>query len=196
MSELPASHRAARRLTRVYRNSYHAGSRSGHSPRSSPSNQPKAPLPWIARASLRPARSPVIPSAKPAFSRYQTPGGQRVEDGLVQLIEVGRRLAVDAGAGRPEHDLSRARVDQPVVLAAGQRVRDLLQVEATQVKHLARISLSRCPHSRIWNARAAAEECVLRTWRRCIFRPTALHAEPKLDLPGRPQNEIPLLWGA
>ena len=119
MSELPASHRAARRLARVSRNSYHAGSRSGHSARSSLSNRPKAPLPWIARASLRPARSPVIPSAKPAMSRYQAPGGQRVEDGQVQLIEVGRRLAVDAGAGRPEHDLSRARVDQPVVLAAG-----------------------------------------------------------------------------
>jgi hypothetical protein len=45
-----------------------------------------------------------------------------------------------------------------VVGLIGQRVRDLLQVEATQVKHLARISLSRCPHSRIWNARTAADE--------------------------------------
>ena len=33
-----------------------------------------------ARASLRPARSPVIPSAKTAMSWYQTPGGQRVDD--------------------------------------------------------------------------------------------------------------------
>jgi hypothetical protein len=35
----------------------------------------KAPLPWIARASLRPARSSVIPSAKSAMSWYQTQDG-------------------------------------------------------------------------------------------------------------------------
>ena len=60
-------------------------------------------------------------------------------------------MAVDVGVGRSEGDLSRVRVDQPVVFVVGlvgQRVRDLLQIEAAQVQHTARIDLSRCPHSR------------------------------------------------
>jgi hypothetical protein len=79
------------------------------------------------------------------------PGRQRIDDDQVQLIEVDRRLSVDAGVGRPEGDLSRVRVDQLVVFVAGlvgQRVRDLLQIEAAQVKHQARIGLSRCLRAR------------------------------------------------
>ncbi len=75
MRELSASHCTARRLARVSRNAYHAGSRSGYSSWSSSLNRRKAPLPWIARASLYPARSSVIPSAKSAMSWYQTQGG-------------------------------------------------------------------------------------------------------------------------
>ena len=37
------------------------------------------------------------------------PRRQRVDDYQVRLVEVDRRLAVDAGIGRPERDLSRAR---------------------------------------------------------------------------------------
>ena len=35
------------------------------------------------------------------------PGRQRIDDDQVQLIEVDRRLPVNAGVGRPERDLSR-----------------------------------------------------------------------------------------
>ena len=79
------------------------------------------------------------------------PGRQRADDDQVQLVEVDRRLAVDAGVGRPERDLSGVRVDQPVVFVVGlvgQRARDLLQIDAAQVQHPARISLCRCPRSR------------------------------------------------
>ena len=78
------------------------------------------------------------------------PGRQRIDDNQVQLIEVGRRLPVDAGTGRPEHDLSGARVDQPVVLIVGlvsQRVADLLQIDAAQIKHHARINPACAPGS-------------------------------------------------
>jgi hypothetical protein len=60
----------------------------------------------------------------------------------VQLVEVDRRLPVDAGIGAPERDLSGPRVDQPPVFAAGlagHRAGDLLQVKDAQVKHHARI---------------------------------------------------------
>jgi hypothetical protein len=79
------------------------------------------------------------------------PGRQRADDDQVQLVEVDRRLAVDAGVDCPECDLAGVRVDQPVVFVVGlvgQRVRDLLQIDVAQVQHLARISLSPCPHSR------------------------------------------------
>jgi hypothetical protein len=39
------------------------------------------------------------------------PRRQRINHDQVQLIEVDRRLPVDAGVGRPERDLSRVRVD-------------------------------------------------------------------------------------
>jgi hypothetical protein len=58
VSELPPSHRTAGRLPRASRKACHAGSRSGYSLRSSSLNRRKAPLPWMARGSLRPARSP------------------------------------------------------------------------------------------------------------------------------------------
>jgi hypothetical protein len=70
------------------------------------------------------------------------PSGQRVDADQIQLIEVDRRLAVDAGVGRPERDLSGLRVDHPPMLVAvlvGQRDADLLQVQAGEVKHQARI---------------------------------------------------------
>jgi len=60
MSELPASHSTARRLARVSRKAYHAGSRCGYSSCSSFLNRRKAPLPSMARASRRPARSSLI----------------------------------------------------------------------------------------------------------------------------------------
>src|SRR6266496_3201020 len=142
MSELSASHWTARRLARTSRNAYHAGSRSGYSSWSSPLKRRKAPLPWMARASLRPARSSVIVSAKSAMSWYQIQDGS----GSMQIKSKSSRLAgacpVDASIGRPEHDLSGLRVDQPPVLVAGlvgQRVSDLLQVQAAQLKHGARI---------------------------------------------------------
>jgi hypothetical protein len=53
-------------------------------------------------------------------------------------VQVGRRLPVDPGIGRPERDLSGLRVDQPPVLVAGlvgQRGSDLLQIQAAQLKH-------------------------------------------------------------
>jgi hypothetical protein len=70
------------------------------------------------------------------------PGWQWIDTDQVQLVEVDRCLAVDAGVGCPERDLSGLRVDQPpvfVVGLVGQRVADLLQVEAAQVQHHARI---------------------------------------------------------
>jgi hypothetical protein len=73
------------------------------------------------------------------------PGRQWIDADQVQLLEVDRRLAVDAGVGRPERDLSGLWVDQPPVFVAalvGQRVGDLLQIEAAQVRHGARIDPS------------------------------------------------------
>jgi hypothetical protein len=64
------------------------------------------------------------------------PRWQRIDADQVQIVEIDGCLAVDAGVGRPERDLSGLRVDQPPVLVAGlagQRVADLLQVEAAQV---------------------------------------------------------------
>ena len=55
MSELPVGHRTARRLARTSRNACHAGSRSGYLSWSSSLKRRKAP--WMARASLRAARS-------------------------------------------------------------------------------------------------------------------------------------------
>jgi len=72
-------------------------------------------------------------------------GGQWIDADQVQLVEVDRRLPVDAGVGRPERDLPGLRVDQPpvfVVGLVGQRVGDLLQIEAAQVKHQTRIDPS------------------------------------------------------
>jgi hypothetical protein len=74
------------------------------------------------------------------------PGRQRLDDDQVQFIEVDWRLPVYTGVSRPERDLSRVRVDQPVVFViglVGQRVGDLLKIEAAQVKHQARIDLPR-----------------------------------------------------
>jgi hypothetical protein len=70
------------------------------------------------------------------------PGWQWIDTDQVQFVEVDRRLAVDAGVGGPERDLSGVRADQPPVFLVGlvaQRVADLLQVEAAQVQHHARI---------------------------------------------------------
>ena len=70
------------------------------------------------------------------------PRRQRIDDNQVQIIKIDRRLPINAGTGRPEHDLSRARIDQPVVLIVGlvsQRVGDFLQIDAAQIKHHARI---------------------------------------------------------
>jgi hypothetical protein len=39
------------------------------------------------------------------------PGWQRVDAEQVQLVEVDRRLPVDAGVGAPERDLSGLRID-------------------------------------------------------------------------------------
>ncbi len=96
----------------------------------------KAPLPWMARASLRPARSSVMVSAKSAMSWYQTQDGSGSMQTRSNSSEVDRCLAVDAGVGCPERDLSGLRVDQPpvfVVGLVGQRVADLLQIQAAQV---------------------------------------------------------------
>jgi hypothetical protein len=74
------------------------------------------------------------------------PGRQRLDDDQVQFIEVDGCLPVDASVSRPEHDLSRVRVDQPVVFViglVGQCASDLLQIEAAQVKRQARIDLPR-----------------------------------------------------
>jgi hypothetical protein len=56
----------------------------------------------------------------------------------VQLVEVNPGLAVDAGVGGPEHDLSGLWADQPPMLVVGlirQRGSDLLKAKAAQVKH-------------------------------------------------------------
>ena len=145
MSELAASHCTARRLARVSRKAYQAGSRSGCSSWSSFLNRRKAPLPWIARASLRLARPSEIPPAKSAMS-VPDPGRQRLDEDQVQFIEADWCLPVDAGVSRPERDLSRVRIDQPVAFViglAGQPAGDLLQIEAAQAKHQARINLPR-----------------------------------------------------
>ena len=66
----------------------------------------------------------------------------------VQIVEVNRCLAVDAGVGVPERNLSGLRVDQPpvfVVGLVGQRAADLLQVEAAQVQDPTRIDPSLSP---------------------------------------------------
>jgi hypothetical protein len=102
MSELSASHCTARRLARVSRKAYQAGSRSGCSSQSSSLNRRN----WC--------------------------------------------LPVDAGVSRPERDLSRVRVDQPVVFVIGlvsQRVGDLFKIEVVQVQHRARIDLPRYQRS-------------------------------------------------
>lgn len=147
MSELSASHCTARRLARVSRNVYQAGSRSGYSSWSSSLNRRKAPLPWIAWAS--PASGAFIgdPVGEVGHVLVPDPEWQRIDDDQVQLVEVDWRLPVDAGVGRPERDLAGVRVDQPVVFVvglAGQRVGDLLQIDAAQVKHQARIDLPHC----------------------------------------------------
>jgi hypothetical protein len=81
------------------------------------------------------------------------PGRQRVDDDQVQLVQADRRLAVDAGVGRPERDLSRVRVDQPAVFVvglAGQRLRSPPDrcCSGPAIQHPARISLSLRPRSR------------------------------------------------
>jgi hypothetical protein len=57
MSELPLSHSTARRCARISRKAYQVGSRYGYTSCNSSLNRRKAPLPRIARASRRPARS-------------------------------------------------------------------------------------------------------------------------------------------
>ncbi len=52
-------------------------------------------------------------------------------------------MAVDAGAGSPDHDLAGVGVDQGLVLIAallGQGVGDLVEEKAVQFNHLATIS--------------------------------------------------------
>jgi hypothetical protein len=78
------------------------------------------------------------------MSWYQTHDGSGSMQTRVQFVEVDWCLAVDAGVGCPERDFAGLRVDQPpvfVVSLVGQRVADLLQVEAAQVQHQARIDL-------------------------------------------------------
>lgn len=74
-SELSASHSTARQHARASRKACHAGSSSGYSWWSSSLNRRKAPLPWMARASLLPAWSSLTCSAKSAMSWYQTYDG-------------------------------------------------------------------------------------------------------------------------
>jgi len=74
----------------------------------------------------------------------------------IQIVEVNRCLAVDAGVGVPERNLSGLRVDQPpvfVVGLVGQYVADLLQVETAQVQRPTRID----PSSTALAVRSAAE---------------------------------------
>jgi hypothetical protein len=59
------------------------------------------------------------------------PTRQRADDSQVQLAEVDGSPVIEAGAGRPECHLARARADRPVVLAvalAGQRGGNLFQI--------------------------------------------------------------------
>jgi hypothetical protein len=72
ISELSASQSIARRCARMSRKACYAVSRCGYSSCSSVLNRRKAPLPSIARSSLRAARSSVIPAAKSAMSWYHT----------------------------------------------------------------------------------------------------------------------------
>jgi SAM-dependent methyltransferase len=69
------------------------------------------------------------------------PGRQRVDGNQVRIefVEVDWIVAVDSGVGRPECDVSAARIDQPPVLIAflvSQCLGDLLQVEAIQFQHV------------------------------------------------------------
>lgn len=142
MSELSESHCPALRLAQASRKAYHTGSKSGYSSWSSPLNRRKASLPSIARASLRPARSLVIPISKVGHALVPDPGRQRINDDQVQLIQIDRRLPVDATVSRPQRNLSGVRVNQPTVLVVvliGQRAGDLRQIDPAQVKHQARI---------------------------------------------------------
>jgi hypothetical protein len=69
-------------------------------------------------------------------------GRQRIDADQIRLVEVDGCLAADPGVGCPDRDFSSLRIDQPpvfVVGLVGQRVSDLLQVEAAQLKHRARI---------------------------------------------------------
>jgi hypothetical protein len=62
----------------------------------------------------------------------------------VQLVEADDRLAVGAGIGCPQRDLTGPPVDQSPVFAVGlggQRVADLLQIQAARPKHEARMDL-------------------------------------------------------
>jgi hypothetical protein len=139
MRELSESHCTARRLARASWKACHAGSRSGYSSWSSSLNRRKAPLPWIARASLIGCSVGEV-----GHVLVPDPGRQRVNDDQVQIVEVDRRLPVDAGIGRPERNISGFRVDKPVVFVVvlvGQRGGDLLQIDAAQVKHKAKIDL-------------------------------------------------------
>src|ERR1017187_6244642 len=68
--------------------------------------------------------------------RHQLAVLQRRQPRRPQLNWVDRGLVVGAGGGCAERDLSGLRVDQPPVLVIGligQRVSDLLQVEAARV---------------------------------------------------------------
>ncbi len=93
---------------------------------------------------------------------------------------MARRLAVNARVGCPERDLSSLRADQPLVPVIGlvsHRVTDLLQVEAAQVKHQARLDPS--PHRQRWRSeRTASGRCGIHAKRgRCIHvRPGRLPA--------------------
>jgi hypothetical protein len=86
MRELYASHCTARRLALK---AYHAGRRSGYSSWSSSLTRRKAPLPWTARASLRPARS-LVSVGEVGHVQVPDPGRQRINDDQIQLVEVGR----------------------------------------------------------------------------------------------------------
>jgi hypothetical protein len=100
MSELSASHWTARRLARMSRNAYHAGSRSGCFALDGPC-QP-APGAFIGDG-VGEVGHVLVPD----------PGWQRIDADQVQFVEVDWCLAVDAGVGCLEHDLSGLRADQP-----------------------------------------------------------------------------------
>lgn len=101
-------------------------------------------------------------------------GRQRIDADQVQLVEVHRCLAIDAGVGRPEHDFTSLWVDQPPVLVVGlvrQCGGDLLKVEAVQIKHrttvvrAARYSRQVCPESAGLPAGPLADAGLIRTTR-------------------------------